>query len=118
VCTGYYGKGNQVKKCTVSSALTAVGQKIALACDANPNKVRGSECLLRLLQVMLDGYRKVDPPTQKKLPVQADVPEFLLGTSYQDGTPQQHKATVDITSIAFYYLLQVGEYMVRARETT
>jgi hypothetical protein len=56
VRTGYYGKGNQVKICTVSSALTAVGQTIALACDANPTKVRGSECLLPRLQVMMDGY--------------------------------------------------------------
>ncbi len=43
VHTGYYGSGNQVKNCTVSSALTAIGQTIALACDSNPTKVVGSE---------------------------------------------------------------------------
>jgi hypothetical protein len=38
VRTGYYGQGKQVKNCTVSSALTAVGQTIAMACNDNPTK--------------------------------------------------------------------------------
>jgi hypothetical protein len=62
---------------------------------------------------MLDGYRKMDPLTQKKLQVQADAPELLVGTAYQDGMPQRLKATTDSTLIAFYYLLQVGEYTVK-----
>jgi hypothetical protein len=41
----------------------AIGQTIALACDANPIKAVGSKRLLPRLQVMLDGYPKVDPPT-------------------------------------------------------
>jgi hypothetical protein len=68
VRTGYYGNKSQVKNCTVSSALTAIGQTIALAFDSNPTKVVGSKRLLPCLQIMLDGYRKVDLPTQKKLP--------------------------------------------------
>jgi hypothetical protein len=27
---------------------------------------------------MLDGFRKADPPTTKQLPVEADMPEFLV----------------------------------------
>jgi hypothetical protein len=68
VQTGYYGNGKQVKNCTVSSAITAVGQTIALACDSNPTKVVGSKCLLPHLQIMLDGYWKVNQATRKKLP--------------------------------------------------
>ena len=60
---------------------------------------------------MLDGWWNADPPpTAKKLPEEADVPEYLcrLGTS-QFATPL--KATVgDLTTIAFYYLLRTGEY--------
>ena len=78
VCTGYYGNGNQVKNCTVISVLTATGQTIALACDSNPTKVVGSECLLPCLQIMLGGYRKVDQATRKKLPVQSDVSNYWL----------------------------------------
>ncbi len=105
VRTGHYGNGCQVKGCTVSSAITAVGQTIALACDANPTKVIGSECLLPCLQIMLDGYRKVDPATQKKLPVQSDILELLVEMAYQPGTPKRQRTTADLTMIAFYYLL-------------
>ena len=62
---------------------------------------------------MLDGYRKVDPATRKKLPIQSDVPELLVETAYQQGTTQRQRATADLTMIAFYYLLRVGEYTVK-----
>ncbi len=113
VCKGYYGYGNQVINCTVSSANTAVGQTIALACDSNPTKVIGSERLLPHIQIMLDGYWKVHPPTRKKLPVQADVPELLVEQAYQSTTTQCQRATADLTMVVFYYLLRVGEYMVK-----
>ncbi len=113
VRTGFYGAGRQVKNCTVSCALMAVGQTIALACKSNPTKIVGSKCLLPCLQIMLDGYRKVDPPTQKKLPVQSDVPKLLVTTAYQPGTAEVQRATADLTMIAFYYLLRVGEYTVK-----
>jgi hypothetical protein len=31
---------------------------------------------------MIDGYTKADPPMQKKLPVEADVPELLIEMGY------------------------------------
>jgi hypothetical protein len=62
---------------------------------------------------MLNGYRKVDLATQKKLPVQADVTELLVETAYQPGTPALQRATADLTMIALYYLLRVGEYTVK-----
>ncbi len=62
---------------------------------------------------MLDGYRKVDPETQKKLPVQSDIPELLVETAYASITPERQQAMADLTMIAFYYLLWVGEYMVK-----
>jgi hypothetical protein len=113
VRTSYYGNGKQVKNCTVSSVITGVGQTIALACDSNPTKVVGSKCLLPRLQIMLDGYWKVDPAKLKKLPVQSDVPELLVETTYQQGTTKCQRATADLTMIAFYYLLRVGEYTVK-----
>ncbi len=72
--TGYYGRGRQVQSSTVSQAITAIGQTIALARNKNPTKVTGSDKFLPSLQVMLEGYAKADPPTQKMLPVEADVP--------------------------------------------
>ncbi len=58
VRTGYYGRGKQVQACSVSSAITAVGQAIALATNTNPTKIVGSDKLLPRLQQMLDGFRK------------------------------------------------------------
>ena len=113
VRTGYYGQGKQVKNCTVSSALTAIGQMVVLACNDNPTKIKGSDKLLPRLQVMLVGYRKEDPPTIKKLPVQADVPELLVTTAYNGMGTEMEKAVADLTLIAFYFLLRVGEYTVK-----
>ena len=62
---------------------------------------------------MLDGYRKVDPPTRKKLPVQADVVELLVDAAYQHGSKPGQQATADLSMIAFYYLLRVGEYTIK-----
>ncbi len=55
---------------------------IALACNENPTKVLGSKKFLPALQIMIDGYTKADPPTQKKLPVEADVPKLLVEMGY------------------------------------
>jgi hypothetical protein len=62
---------------------------------------------------MLDGYRKVDLPTRKKLPVQADVVELLVDTAYHQGSKPDQQATADLSMIAFYYLLCIGEYTIK-----
>ncbi len=113
ICTGYYGKGKQVKNYTVSGTLTAIGQTIALACNDNPTKINGSDKLLPRLQIMLDGYGKEDLATIKKLPVQSDVSELLVTTAYDCGGTVKDKAIANLTMIAFYYFLRVGEYMVK-----
>jgi hypothetical protein len=84
-----------------------------MACDANPIKAVGSERLLPRLQVMLDGYHKVDPPTRKKLPVQAYVMELLVDAVYHQGSKPGQQATADLSMIAFYYLLRIGEYTIK-----
>ena len=83
---------------------------IALVIGENTTKVLGSNKLLPRVAQILDGWRKANPPTAKKLPVEADIPEYqcCLGTS-QLATPLK-AAVVDFTTIAFYYLIYVGEY--------
>ncbi len=111
--TGFYGYGRQVQSSTVTGAITAVGQTIALACNENPTKVLGSDKFLPPLQIMLDGYMKADPPTQKKLPVEADVPKLLVEMGYGKLGSIQNQAIGDLSRIAFYYLLCIGEYTVK-----
>ena len=63
---------------------------------------------------MLDGWKQEDPPTLKKLPVEADIPEYIATMGYQStSTPKEH-AIGDLIIIAFYYLLRVGEYTTKA----
>ncbi len=76
-----------------------------MACNYNPTKVIGSEKFLPALWVMLVVYSKLDPPTRKMLPVEADVPDLLV----------EMKAISNLSMIAFYYLLHIGEYMVKGK---
>lgn len=68
---------------------------------------------------MLDGWRKEDPATSKKLPVEADVPEYLCQIGSSPSASAFEAAVGDLTLIAFYYLLRVGEYTCKsARNNT
>ncbi len=62
------------------------------------------------LQQMLDGWRHADPPTQKKLSVESDVPEYLVNEAGHKAATVIDQAIADLTTIAFYYLLCIGDY--------
>lgn len=72
-----------------------------------------SERFIPRLSQMLDGWRRDDPPTIKKLPVEADVPEFLSKVGQECNANPLDEAVGDLALIAFYYLLRVGEYTVK-----
>ncbi|KAL3793071.1 hypothetical protein HJC23_003079 [Cyclotella cryptica] len=119
VRSGDAGRGRQVSTATVSTALTAVGQTIALATGYNPVKLAGSDKLIPRVAQMLDGWRKHDPPTAKKLPVEANVPEYLCKLGSSPYATELERAVGDLTVIAFYYLLRVGKYTCKgARNNT
>ena len=110
---GYYGRGKRVATGTVTGAITAVGQAIALVCGTNPTKGAGSEKLLPIIAQTLNGWAKEDPPTTKQLPVEADVPELLAERRCTGITTEPDRAIGDLTLIAFYYLLRIGEYTIK-----
>ncbi len=114
--TGFYGQGQQVQSSTVSQAITAVGQTIASARNDNPTKVNSSDKFLPALQVMLNGYSKLDPPTRNMLPVEADVPNLLEEMGCGKGGSTHTQAIGDLAMIAFYYLLQIGEYTGKGKK--
>lgn len=76
----------------------------------NPTKLENSTKLLYPLEVMLKGWKKADPPTMKKLPVEVDVVEYLVSRAWNKGGSEKDRATADLELAAFYYLLRVGEY--------
>jgi hypothetical protein len=113
VWQGYYGRGKRFAAGMVIGALTAVGQEIALACGDNPTKVTGSDKLLPRLAQIYDGWHKEDPPTTKQLPVEANVPELLAERGRDSNATNLDKAIGDLSLVAFYYLLRIGEYTIK-----
>jgi hypothetical protein len=64
---------------------------------------------------MIDGFAKEDPPTRKMLPVESDVPELLVEMGYSKSGTAHTRAVGDLSLIAFYYLLRIGEYTVKSK---
>ena len=88
---------------------------ITLATGTNPTKIGGSrDKLVPWLQQLLDGYRRQAPPTIKKLPVEVYVVEFLVKLGEDAKSTQLQSTTGWLTMVSFFYLLQVGEYTMKA----
>jgi hypothetical protein len=64
---------------------------------------------------MIDGFAKEDPPTRKMLPVESDVPELLVEMGYSKPGTAHTRAVGDLSLIAFYYLLHIGEYTLKGK---
>ena len=73
---GWYGHGRQVANRTATTALTAVVQTFSVDDRDNPLKPQGSKDYHHGVKVILDGWKKDDPPTMKKLPIEIDIPEY------------------------------------------
>jgi len=113
VRSGFYGRGQQVRVGAVNSAITAIGTTISLAKGVNPTKIEHSDRLIPRLAQMIQGWKKEDPPTLKKLPVEADIPELLSSIGMLSSANELDKTIGDLALIAFYYLLRVGEYTIK-----
>ncbi len=91
---------------------------IVLATNTIPTKIVGSDKLLPCLQQMLNGFQKADPPKTKQLPVEADVPEFLVQLALSLEARKLDCTLGNLTMIAFYYLLCIYEYTTKEFKIT
>lgn len=81
--------------------------------EHNPLLLKGSDSKYILpIQEALTAWGKEDAPSVKKLPVEVDVPEYLARQAYKNNTSALDKRVGDLTLLAFFYLLRVGEYTV------
>jgi hypothetical protein len=48
-----------------------------MAVGTNPTKVSGGNKFAPRIQQTIDGWRKADPTSKKKMPVEVDIPEWL-----------------------------------------
>ena len=88
---------------------------ISLDTGVDPTKVRGAKEFLPCLSQLFDGWKKEDPPSKKKLPVEVDVPELLVEWGLMSAATVLARVVGDLTLIAFYFLLRVGEYTIKSR---
>ena len=59
---------------------------------------------------MVEGFRREDPPSVPQLAVPITVPNLCYDSALRPTATQQEQAAGQLTLIAFYYLLRVGEY--------
>jgi hypothetical protein len=59
------------------------------------------------------GWRKLDAPTVKKLPIEVDVLEAMVNCGRTMGETALVQAIRDLARVAFYFLLREGEYTVK-----
>ena len=64
---------------------------------------------------MLQGFANNDPSTTKKLPVDVDVPEFLVDLGCSEHASPKDCQVGLLALVAFYFLLRVGEYTSKLR---
>ena len=108
VRTGEYGRGQRTRLGGVSEALTTVSNTIDLA--GQPSAFyRGDNKYQLLLERELEGFRRADPPSVPQLDVPITVPHsaFTDGITYTDPFVRHIGCLIPV---AFYFLLQVGEY--------
>jgi hypothetical protein len=66
---------------------------------------------------MVEGFRREDPPATPQLAVPITVPNLCYNSAMRDSATPLEQASGQLSLIAFYYLLRVGEY-TKPRFTT
>ena len=87
-----------------------------MAHGVDPTKCQATGKFLPRIRETLDGWRKQDPATQKELPVEVDVPEYLVDLAYIKGATEKDKAVADLVMIAFITCCESGNTRQRARD--
>lgn len=104
-------RGKPVSAKHVQTQLGHINTKIALDRNKHPLKADGKgDAYLAPIQHMIDGWGNFDPPVVKKLACHPDLPTRVCLDGYKGAVSQSRRAVGDLTCIAFYYLLRVGEY--------
>ncbi len=114
VQTGLYGKGRQVGHQSVEKSLHQVAQTLQLAGYNDPQRTYGSKELNLPFRHLLKGYKEQDPAPKLQLALPVATIEHA-GAYHQAPQTALTKATADLITIGFFFLLQVGEYTMPRR---
>jgi hypothetical protein len=110
---GDYGDGHQVRAATVQVALRAIGKTFELEGLPNPT-YRSEGKYWLMIQRQIEAYRRQDPPAQHKLAIPVSVINHLIKVGANSKSVKL-QACCDMSTIAFYFLLRVGEYTSHRR---
>jgi hypothetical protein len=114
VRTGVFGRAIPVGFQSVEKALRHVAQTLVLAGFDDPRRTYGSKELDLPFRHLLKGYREQDPAPQPQLALPVITIE-RAGAYHQAPQTPLTRATADLVTIAFFFLLRVGEYTMPRR---
>jgi hypothetical protein len=105
---GKYGLGGPVKVQSVERALRHIAQKFVLDGCPDPSKSSPAQQSLDLpISRLIKSYRDSDPPPEPKLALPIST-ITAIANNYKFSPHLE--AVADLVTIAFFYLLRVGEY--------
>jgi len=111
---GEFGRGNQVQTGSVQAALGAVGKTIELAGFTNPLYQPGTTNYHASIRLQMETYKREDPATEQQVAVPVAIPNYIFRNT-RNTHDRRLRAIGELTIIAFYFLLRVGEYTQHGR---
>jgi hypothetical protein len=114
VRSGIFGNAVQVGHQTVEKALRHVAQTLLLAGYDDPRRTYGSKELDLPFRHLLKAYKNKDPAPQPQLAIPVATIE-RAAAYHQAPNSALIRATADLTALAFFFLLRVGEYTMPKR---
>jgi hypothetical protein len=112
--TGIFGRAVQVGFQSVEKAIRHVAQTLLLAGYADPRRTYGASELDLPFRHLLKSYKDQDPAPKPQLALPVATVE-RAAAYYQAPHPPLVRATADLVTIAFFFLLRVGEYTMPRR---
>jgi hypothetical protein len=110
VRTGTYGRGFQVSVPSVTDAISAISTTIQLAGgQSRIHQARATNEYKLPIKRQIEGLRRMDPPPTPQLAVPITVPQRCCEIA-STADCSFLRAQSDLCTIAFFYLLRVGEY--------
>ena len=109
VRTGFYGWGKEVKAGSVSQAIAAISKTIEMAGHKSPLYREPNKFTIPIARC-IEGMKRSDAPPIPQLAVPVELIQNMHTFCREKGAPPLLATVTDLSTIAFYYLLRVGEY--------
>ena len=74
-----------------------------------PLKLSEEKCIIPI-EIVIDGFGIYNPPVRKKLSVEVGIQEWFFMKGLEKESTDHEQAVDDLSLIAFYFLLRIGEY--------